>query len=244
VEYTYGLDTLSDVYKVSSTNAPTLEPTTAYEPSALPTTWAPSPVPTTETLALDVLVSGPEDRHMEFGDRAGAHVGQSDELDFTIRFTGPDTKVADVTVRLCEGTPPAAARIASFQGPILVARPRPYPRRSAAADTCTDADGQFVAEVAFMVRVAHGGAGLSQGQTCEDHSYGAERHRPLGARRGGAESLRPSNLEQNRNAPPTQVRRDHVRRARLLQHQRQRQLRRQRPLLGRVPERRIDHRIL
>ena len=136
IEYTYGLEGTSNDFTVHGSLAPTLHPSAqiTYAPSSTPTYPVPTPVPTTDTLAVDLTAA--DGRGLPFDHGAFASVGES--LTVNLKFTGA-TRSAPVTVRLCKGEDVPGE------------------------DICSEADGKFVQEITFMKTVSLTAGGTNAG---------------------------------------------------------------------------------
>merc|ERR1719353_76659 len=101
----------------------------ASNPTAVPIP-APTMLPTTNTLSMELHGA---DGHLvplwKSGD--GGYLAAGEAVSGTLRFTGDEDQSRQVTIRLCRGE--------AVAGP----------------DLCTDRDGKFVAEVAFMQQFAY-----------------------------------------------------------------------------------------
>merc|ERR1712091_129245 len=143
VEYSYGLVgrssplTVQDgVFDPTPPPAPTPE---ASNPTAVPIP-APTMLPTTNTLSMELHGA---DGHLvplwKSGD--GGFLAAGEAVTGTLRFTGDEDQSRQVTIRLCRGE--------AVAGP----------------DLCTDRDGKFVAEVAFMQQVDYDASAASNAGT-------------------------------------------------------------------------------
>merc|ERR1719324_347784 len=149
VEYSYGLVGRSSPLTVQDgvfdpTPRPTPTPTPAPTPKASNPTAVPIPAPTmlpTEN-TLSMELHG-EDGHLvplwKSGD--GGYLAAGESVTGTLRFTGDEDQSRQVTIRLCRGE--------AVAGP----------------DLCTDRDGKFVAEVAFMQQVDYDASAASNAGT-------------------------------------------------------------------------------